>query len=75
MSYSLDGPQSVDTSESLAGRRDQVQTVEREVAPRRDEIPRGEQSTLGSDFVADLHLDNQGHHCDRSVFVIIFHQT
>jgi hypothetical protein len=41
-------------------RGDQIQIVEREVAPRSDEIPRGEQSTLGSAFVADfLHLDNQ----------------
>ena len=53
MSSSLDGPYSVDTSEPLAGRRDQVQIVEREVAPKYYEIPRGEQSTLGSDFVAD----------------------
>ena len=54
MSSSLDGPYSVDTSESLAGRGDHVQIVERDVAPNSDEIPRGEQSTLGSDFGADF---------------------
>ena len=59
MSSSLDGTQSVDTSEWLAGSGDHVQIVERDVAPKKDEIPRGEQSTLGSDFGADLHLDNQ----------------
>ena len=54
MASSLDGPDSVDTSDSLARRGDQVQIVEHDVALKSEEIPRGEQSTLGSDFEADF---------------------